>query len=680
MSDNKKVSIFMGGTGANNASDALTNLGAAPAAAYAQANTARGTANDAYAQANTARSTANDAYAAANSAANTVRVSQNGASTLSAKQLNFVNTANVKIAVTDSGDGNANITFELGSGGGTLSNIAISSNSVFATNANAFNFINTSSVQVTVAPGINGNANISFTSSGGGGGGTVVVRDNFTGDGNTTNFTMSTEAEDENHVLVFVDLVFQSENAYSVSGDTLAFATAPDDGSAIDVYIYGGGVGSTVVTSDVFTGTGSCTSFTLTQTGSTSRTFVYIDGVSQRPQYDYQVSGTALSLNVAPASASVIEVRTLSAFNTVDIDVAPVSITSDTFTGTGSCTQFTMSQSGTTDSTFVFLNGVSQKPGTNYTIGGPGNNVITMAAAPSNGSVLEVRSMGAFKIVENQSRIDSDVFTGDGNTTIFTLSTSTISKKALVFIDGVAQKPGTDYNVGGNKITFVEAPPDGSSIEVRSISPFIFASSSAELAYDQANLALSTATSASSSVGAAYNQANAAYAQANTVYGQANAAYGQANSAFAAANNRVLKTGDTITGTLAIQQTQEKINVTATALGANLTVDILDGAVTYLTTNATANSTLNIRGNSTVLLDTVMSTGQSMTTVVMVTNGSTGFRIANVQIDGTSVTPRWAANTVPTANTNSIDVYAFTMIKTASNTYTVLGSKTQFAS
>ena len=671
MSDNKKVSIFMGGTGANTASDALTNLGAAPTAAYAQANTARETANAAYGQANTARSTANDAYVAANSAANTVRVSQNGASTLSAKQLNFVNTANVTIAITDSGDGNANIEFEVAAGGGgTLSNIAISSNGTFATNANAFNFINTSSVQVTVAPGVDGNANISFSASGSGG--TVVVRDNFTGDGNTTNFTMSTEAEDENHVLVFVDLVFQSENAYSVSGDTLAFATAPDDGSAIDVYIYGGGVGSTVVTSDVFTGTGSCTSFTLTQTGSTSRTFVYIDGVSQRPQYDYQVSGTALSLNVAPASASVIEVRTLSAFNTVDIDVSPVSITSDTFTGTGSCTQFTMSQSGTTDSTFVFLNGVSQKPGTNYTIGGAGNNIITMAAAPSNGSVLEVRSMGAFKIVENQSRIDSDVFTGDGNTTIFTLSTSTISKKALVFIDGVAQKPGTDYNVGGNKITFVEAPPDGSSIEVRSISPFIFASSTAELAYDQANLALSTATSANSSVGAAYNQANAAYAQAN-------AAYSQANSAFAAANNRVLKTGDTITGTLAIQQTQEKINVAAFGMGESVTVNILDGAVLYFTGNATANSTLNVRGNSAVRLDEVMSTGQSMTTVVMVTNSSPAYRISTFQIDGVSVTPKWSGNTVPTANTNSIDVYAFTMLKTAANTYTVLGSKTQFA-
>ena len=82
------------------------------------------------------------------SAANTVRVSQNGSSTLSSKQLNFVNTGNITIAVTDAGNGNVNIEFELTTGGGTLSNIAISSNGVFATNANAFNFVNTSSVQV----------------------------------------------------------------------------------------------------------------------------------------------------------------------------------------------------------------------------------------------------------------------------------------------------------------------------------------------------------------------------------------------------------------------------------------------------------------------------------------------------------------------------------------------------
>lgn len=446
---NKKVSVFMGGTGANNASDARTNLGAAPA-----------------------------------SAANTVRVSQNGASTLSGKQLNFVNTANVTIAVTDAGDGNANVEIFSAAGGG------------------------------------------------GGGSGIVIVRDNFTGDGNTVNFTLTTEPPAATHTLVFVDLVFQSETAYSISGDTLTFDSAPSFGANIDVYIYGSGIGSTVVTSDLFSGTGSCTSYQLTQTSSTPTTFVYLDGVAQRPAVDYQVAGTTLTFNVAPLNSTIIEARSLSAFNTTDINVAPVSIYSDKFTGTGACTQFTMSQAGTTDSTFVFLNGVSQKPGMDFTVGGVSNTTLTMTSAPANGSVLEVRSMGQFKISENQSRVDSDIFAGNGSTTSFTLSTVTTTKKAIVFIDGLAKKPVTDYNVGGNIITFVEAPPAGTFIEVRSISPFIFTTSAIELAYNQANAAYSQANT----VGTAYGQANAAYSQANTARGQSNTAYAQANTAYSRAN------------------------------------------------------------------------------------------------------------------------------------------------
>lgn len=72
--------------------------------AYTAANTALETANAAYGQANAARSTAN-------SAANTVRVSANGGSTLSGKQLNFINTASVQVVVGDAADGNANISF-----------------------------------------------------------------------------------------------------------------------------------------------------------------------------------------------------------------------------------------------------------------------------------------------------------------------------------------------------------------------------------------------------------------------------------------------------------------------------------------------------------------------------------------------------------------------------------------
>lgn len=47
------ATIDVGGTAANNAVAALTNLGAANVAAYAQANTAYAQANAAYAQANT---------------------------------------------------------------------------------------------------------------------------------------------------------------------------------------------------------------------------------------------------------------------------------------------------------------------------------------------------------------------------------------------------------------------------------------------------------------------------------------------------------------------------------------------------------------------------------------------------------------------------------------------------
>jgi len=135
----------------------------------------------------------------------------------------------------------------------------------------------------------------------------------------------------------------------------------------------------------------------------------------------------------------------------------------------------------------------------------------------------------------------------------------------------------------------------------------------------------------------------------------------------------------TIVGTTALEEVLEKSNVTASAMGANVNFDVLDCAVVYYTANSTANSTLNIRGNSTISLNTVMSTNQTMTIVFSVTNNSSAFRVANVQIDGTSITPKWSGGSAPTASANSIDAYAFSIIKTGSAAYTVLGSKTQFA-
>lgn len=56
------------------------------------------------------------------------------------------------------------------------------------------------------------------------------------------------------------------------------------------------------------------------------------------------------------------------------------------------------------------------------------------------------------------------LFSGDGTTTQFTITEDPGTSAALVVaIDGVLQKPDTDFTVGGTTLTFTSAPPSGSS-------------------------------------------------------------------------------------------------------------------------------------------------------------------------------------------------------------------------
>ena len=69
-----------------------------------------------------------------------------------------------------------------------------------------------------------------------------------------------------------------------------------------------------------------------------------------------------------------------------------------------------------------------------------------------------------------------------------------------------------------------------------------------------------------------------------------------------------------------------------------------------------------------------------MTIAHIVPQGATAYYANVVQIDSSTVTPVWQGGSAPTGgNINSSDVYTFTTIKTAANTYTVLGALTAFA-
>ena len=129
---------------------------------------------------------------------------------------------------------------------------------------------------------------------------------------------------------------------------------------------------------------------------------------------------------------------------------------------------------------------------------------------------------------------------------------------------------------------------------------------------------------------------------------------------------------------------KELTTVSATAATGTVNFDVLTQGILYYTTNASANWTLNFRGNSGTTLNSIMNTGDAWSAVFLNTNGASPF-IPNVfQVDGTAtgVTVKWSGGTAPAAgNASAVDAYTFTIIKTAATpTYTILaGGAVKFA-
>lgn len=123
----------------------------------------------------------------------------------------------------------------------------------------------------------------------------------------------------------------------------------------------------------------------------------------------------------------------------------------------------------------------------------------------------------------------------------------------------------------------------------------------------------------------------------------------------------------------------ETTTISATAATGTINYDVSTQSVVYYTSNATANWTLNVRGSSTVTLNTLMAVGETRTITFLVTQGTTAFYQSALQIDGASVTPRWQGGSAPTSgNVSGIDIYVLSIIKTGSAAFTVLASQTQF--
>jgi hypothetical protein len=154
----------------------------------------------------------------------------------------------------------------------------------------------------------------------------------------------------------------------------------------------------------------------------------------------------------------------------------------DEFVGTGSQTNFTLSQEvpgGFESAILVIVDNVLQQPIESYTI--QNNNTLVFSEAPASGSFIYVLHQGNAtynmipvtgsvtpdKLSDNLRNFTIDTFTGNGSTVDYTLTDTPASANAiLVIVSGLVKTRTTDYTVSGSTLTFTSAPASSAPILV----------------------------------------------------------------------------------------------------------------------------------------------------------------------------------------------------------------------
>jgi hypothetical protein len=243
-------------------------------------------------------------------------------------------------------------------------------------------------------------------------------REVFTSDGATTIYTLSNTYGGQNSVLIFIDGVIQYPGAnYTLSGTTLTLLGTPALSARIEVFgltpvtsevtpgdgtVTAKKLAASAYTRDIFTGNGSTTTYNLSgDVGTELAPFVFVGGILQDPV-------SAYSINVLANPQTITFTEAIPNATEVTVVYGPVNVTGvpsdssitfqkmassvfayDTFTGNGTTTAFTLSQSAlSAKHVLVSVAAVLQTPETAYTISG---TTLTFSSAPANGAAITAR-------------------------------------------------------------------------------------------------------------------------------------------------------------------------------------------------------------------------------------------------------------------------------------------------
>jgi len=135
------------------------------------------------------------------------------------------------------------------------------------------------------------------------------------------------------------------------------------------------------------------------------------------------------------------------------------------YTGDGSTVAYTVTSGADVENVLVFINGVFQRPTTDYTISG---TTLTFGTAPVNGDAITIK-----ELVEGENTFNDNplvrAYTGDGSTVGYNVTTGKAQEEFLVFINGVFQRPTTDFTVSSGTLTFGTAPANGDVISIKEL-------------------------------------------------------------------------------------------------------------------------------------------------------------------------------------------------------------------